>query len=472
MTKKNLWILTEECPSKEVIKVIFNELNADFSIAFFANNIRVIPVLHNEVFIFTYKVIGIDCEAIGEIYIKIVSGYSSFVDYLIFLQKTEPKSEDVPIYAIEETKTDDSESRNTGVFQRCSKFVYIDMIYREKNTIKKIMYYSLKIDQKKYPSETNIFGSRLLATLGVIVRGKNQTEEQLRSFTSVQEIIDAKNAMRLPPKGNIPIRLDKISDDCIKISGRLIKGNTLSHDPNIGALSIISAALRKLGWKGKIEIIQHGLTQRNIDGKNKFILISSQLDITISELNNKIRPLYPTYWKYDYTGEKLASIFIHLIIEEFTSGFSIFDNHAGCEKSYFINSKGEYYPIKKFLDRDAYKNGDKNQIIHIPDLIILDPKRDEIINIESKTYENRFRGIEELKNFDAIEKLYILQNYPQHLIHRTVVIYGSKENKINEIQIGFMLNELGALILGIKAPEIFKESIDNLFSYWRSLCLH
>ena len=33
-----------------------------------------------------------------------------------------------PIYAIEETKTDDKESRNTGVYQRCSKFIFISSL--------------------------------------------------------------------------------------------------------------------------------------------------------------------------------------------------------------------------------------------------------------------------------------------------------------------------------------------------------
>ena len=48
---------------------------------------------------------------------------------IVFYQNHEPKTSDTPIYAIEETKTDDSESRNTGIFQRASKFVYIEYYY-------------------------------------------------------------------------------------------------------------------------------------------------------------------------------------------------------------------------------------------------------------------------------------------------------------------------------------------------------
>lgn len=45
--------------------------------------------------------------------------------FLIFYQDKQPVVDDTPLYAIEETKTDDKESRNTGVYQRCSKFVFI-----------------------------------------------------------------------------------------------------------------------------------------------------------------------------------------------------------------------------------------------------------------------------------------------------------------------------------------------------------
>lgn len=463
LNKKNLWILTEECPSKEIIEVIFNQLNNDKKIVFFASLIRIIPILKNKKFTFTYQVIGIDCEAIDKIYIKIVSGYSSFVDYLVFLQQSEPNERDTPLYAIEETKTDDSESRNTGIYQRCSKFVYIDMIY---TNVKKIMYYSLKVKQKTDPTETNIFGSRLLATLGVIIIGKVLNTQQLKPFISIEEIIKAKSSMRPPPKGNVAITITQKPNGIIQISGRLFKNDSLAHDPNIGALSIITAVLRKLGWKNRIEITQHGLSQKHINNPNKFTLIAEHFKIEIQGLQLQLPPHSLSYWKYDITGEKLASIFIHLIIEEFTNGFSIFDNHAGCEKSYFLGNDHKYYSLKKYTDRDEYKSGDKAKIIHIPDLIILDPCKSEIINIEGKTYKNRQRGILELANFNAIEELYIKIHYPSYSIQRTVIIYGSKEEKICEIQISFMLNELGKLILGVKAPDIFKKAITNLFTYW------
>ncbi|CEN51726.1 hypothetical protein CCAN11_2350006 [Capnocytophaga canimorsus] len=45
-------------------------------------------------------------------------------------------------------------------------------------------------------------------------------------------------------------------------------------------------------------------------------------------------------------------------------------------------------------------------------------------------------------------------------------MYGSQETQIIEIEIGFLLNENGQLILGIKAPELFQEAIKNLLDFW------
>jgi hypothetical protein len=301
------------------------------------------------------------CNKIGKIYIKTVSGYSSFVDFLLFYQDSEPKQGDIPMYAIEETKTDDRESRNTGVYQRCTKFVFVEYYYPN---IRKIMLYN-QIEQKDKPTDTYIFGTRLLMTLNVEILGKKLDNAIFKPFPDIDELIECKNKMRKAPKGNVPIQIIK-QDNKISVSGRLIKSGSLSHDPNIGALSIICAVLRKLQWNDKIEITEHGLEQKHIKDKNKFIQIAKKLNISLHQLTlPSIVKNNNEYWKYDYSGEKLGTIFIHLAVENFTSGYSIFENHAGCEKGYFYTKEGKHIPLQKYHDKDKYKAENKEQIVYI-----------------------------------------------------------------------------------------------------------
>ena len=286
--------LTEERPKKEVLQTIFQKFSKDYGFAVFIDTLRIFPILEGNKFTFTYEVAGFRCNKVDKVYIKTVSGNSSFTDFLIFYQKDEPTLKDEPIYAIEETKTDDKESRNTGVYQRCSKFVFIQSYYPN---VRKVMLYNLQIDQKETPTSTYIFGTRLLLTLGVEILGKKLDNQIFIPFKTIDQIIDLKNEMRKAPKGNIPILLIK-SKTKIEVSGRLFKSGGLSHDPNIGALSIICAVLRQLGWKQKIEITQHGLSQEHVGKTNKFIQIANKLNISLAELTVPKAEMNNDYWKY------------------------------------------------------------------------------------------------------------------------------------------------------------------------------
>jgi hypothetical protein len=303
--------------------------------------------------------------------------------------------------------------------------------------------------------------------LGVEILGKKLDDTIFTPFKTIDEVIDAKNAMELPKaKSNTPIRITK-STSKIEISGRLIKSGRLSHNPNIGALTIISAVLRQLGWTQEIEITMHGLVQKNVGKTNKFIQIANKIDISLEGLTIPKIGMNSNYWKYDKDGEKLGTIFIHLVVEEFTQAYSIFENHAGCEKGYFFPLSGEPIPLEKYKDKALYKKGDKSQKLEIPDLILLDKKENEIINIEGEKYVNRNAGILQIKTFDFIEKNYIEKHYPTYKIIRTVVLFGSKETSILEIEVSFLLNKNGQLILSVKAPKLFQEAIKNLLDFWK-----
>lgn len=453
MRNQNLWILTEERPKKEVIELIIRKLVEDKKLKANFDRIKIKPIIKDGKFLFTYQILGINIESINNIFMKIVSGKSSFVDFLIFIQELEPDTNSIPPYVIEETKTTDAESRNTGVYQRCSKFVYSDFYYPN---CKKIMLYNIKVKTSKAPTETNIFGTRMLMTLGVEILGKTLDKNVFKNFNSVDELIDFKNRMSAPPTGNVPILIKKLNDR-IEISGRLYKAGGLSHDPNIGALTIIAKTLRKLGWSKDIVITQHGLSQHQIGKRNKFVKIANRLNIKLDGLT--IPPItFPReYWHYEKDSEKLVTIFLHLILEEIDGVEVIYENHAGCERGYFKIPTGDFIAVHKYIDNDKSKG-----IISLPDLIICDHKRREILCIEGKKYENVMEGITELKNFDPIEREYIKRYYPGYNISRHVVLFGSYSNIIRWPEVVFLLNSNGEMILSDNVPDVIKRAIQKL----------
>ncbi len=460
---KNLWILTEERPKKEVIEVIFNKYLTDNKIASFIDNIRIIPILNKDEFSFTYEITGIKTPKILNIYLKIISGTSSFVDYLVFESINEPNQNDIPIYAIEETKTDDKESRNTGVYQRCSKFVYVDFFYPN---ISKIMLYNLQIEQKKEATLTYIFGTKMLKTLGVEILGKKGiNNEKYNAFKTIDELIDLKNSMPKTRNG-VTVRLTK-KNNSIEISARLEKSGKLGSDPSIGMTTIISNCLRKLGWNKDIIITQHNLpNQQSVGKNNKFIQIANKLNIKLENLNIPIAKPKNQYWYYEINGEKISTIFLDIVVDEFSQGFTIYHNHAGCERGYFLTKDGKKLTIEKYTDRDKYKGGDKTQIINLPDLVLIDNSEDLIINIEGEMYKNAKAGIKQLEGFDAFEKHYITKYYPKFEINRTVVLYGSEDNNRPIGKISFILNTQGKILISLTAPKLFQKSFDNIFDYW------
>ena len=120
----NLWLLTEERPKLSVVLSILSEYNNDFGSTVTVNeNINIKPIVKNGKFTFEYLVEGVSVEGIENVFIEIVSGNSSFVDYMLIRQEEKPAdhSLDNVLMAIEETKTSDAESRNTGIYQRQSE---------------------------------------------------------------------------------------------------------------------------------------------------------------------------------------------------------------------------------------------------------------------------------------------------------------------------------------------------------------
>lgn len=380
---ENLWLLTEERPKPSVILQIVEMYCNDFDDEItLKEEVRIKPIIENGVFKFIYVIEGLKVAGANNIYIKTVSGSSSFLDFLLFKQKCAPKegcSTDNLIMAIEETKTSDDESRNTGVYQRGSKFVYITPYY---DKVKLYMLYNEELEARedKKPSDTSIFGTNILLTLGVTIVGKD-ISRWFKPFKSLDDLINFKASMRKPPAGNVPIEIKKFPER-IEISGRLSKpadAGNIGHDPNIGALSMISKCIRALGWDKDIVITLHGVTQAYVNktkGKNKFLYICNILGLTLDGIvMPKDVSLPELYWHYEMSSEKMTSILLH-VLGMYNGMYGVYENHAGCERGYFRTKSGELITLPK-KDKQGVN-------LYLPDVVLYDEPSNIILLVEEK----------------------------------------------------------------------------------------
>lgn len=443
---KNIYILTEEKPKLSTIISILEIYEKDFGMELsYSSTPSIAPIFKDEKFTFTYKLNNVIINSVDEIFIKTVSGGSSFLDFLFFVQSEEPieGKENSLIFAVEETKTSDDESRNTGVYQRCSKFIYIKAFY-EDTPLYMLYNDELELREDKKPSDTSILGTDMLLTDGVKIIGK-PTNKWFKKFANIDELIEFKNGMKRPPESNTPILITKDKDK-ISISGRLDKPNNIgkiSHDPNIGALSYISYTLRQLGWTGDIEITRHHISQSSIkeNSKNKFLSICKLLNIHMEDLTLPSNYELPdSYWHYETKSEKMASILFHILCE--CCGLKeVYQNHAGCERGYFKTGGGELITLPKKVPADKNKN------LLIPDVIVRDDENKIVYLMEGKKLETLKNGLEEIEDYDDIETFYIKKYFPQYTIKRYLTIFGGKLDKLPHEKVLLYLNENGQLFL-------------------------
>ncbi len=458
---ENLWLLTEERPKPSVILQIIEIYCNDFDDKItLKEEIRIKPIIENGVFKFIYVIEGLKVDGANSIYIKTVSGSSSFLDFLLFKQEYAPKegcSTDNLIMAIEETKTSDDESRNTGVYQRGSKFVYITPYY---DKVKLYMLYNEELDDRedKKPSDTSIFGTNILLTLGVTIVGKD-ISRWFKPFKSLDELINFKSSMRKPPAGNVPIEIKRFPDR-IEISGRLSKPATagnIGHDPNIGALSMISKCIRVLGWDKDIVITLHGVTQAYVNktkGKNKFLYICNILGLKLDGIvMPKSVSLPELYWHYEMSSEKMTSILLH-ILGMYNGMYGVYENHAGCERGYFRTKSGELITLPK-KDRQGIN-------LYLPDVVLYDDPSNIILLVEGKKLSTLSNGIEEIQYYDSIENEYIKPAYKGATILRCISIFGGNDSGYLHKDVLIYMNLSGKIFINPNAPECVKSMFRNV----------
>lgn len=451
----NLWILTEERPKNSVVFTILQEYCRMKNKQIAGEEIIIMPIATNGIFTFTYAVQGVSISDIIDIKIKIVSGYSSFMDYMLVEQENEPVNHSLSniVFLLEETKTSDAESRNTGIGQRASKFTYANYYCPD---VPKYMLYNEEAtsDKDRNPTQTNIFGTNMLLTQDVRFIGKTMT--LFTAFTSVDEMIEFKSHMRLPNKTNIPILLKKVNEDTITISGRLSKpkdAGNIGHDPNIGTITCIASTLRKLGWTKNLVVTQHGVSQNyaSRNSNNKFIRICKILNIKLEGItmpSNIELPEY--YWQYAMSSEKVASILLHLTCQ-YAGVHGIYENHAGCERSYFREADGSFTTLHK---KDA---GGKDNLL-LPDVVLRNDATKEIYLVEGKMHNKLAEGLYDITGYDAIENEHIKRSYPGYSITRWVTLFGGENTTLPHEAVLILCNKQGKVIINPNAPQAIKDA--------------
>jgi hypothetical protein len=310
----------------------------------------------------------------------------------------------------------------------------------------------------KTPSDSNVFGMSMLLTLGVEIAGK-MTKGRFKPFTNLDELIRLKASMRKAPKGNVPIEITK-EGDTIYVSGLLSKptnkGN-IGHDPSIGALSLISACIRKLGWEGKIVITKHGVSQEyaNKNRTNKFWHIANALGLTLDGITiNKKADLPSQYWHYEKKSEKVASILLH-VTAEYYGLKEVYQNHAGCERGYFKTEDSRLLALPK---KDS---GGKDNLL-LPDVILYDCENKCILLVEGKKLTTLKKGLEEIRKYESIIREYINKYYPDADIECWLSIFGGNKTDVPHDEVLIYLNDDGKVYINENAPNCIKKAFDKV----------
>ncbi len=408
---KNIVICTEENPQINEIQFILNYLN------YTCNIIKLRPDLHNQKWNGKFNVITDNKELIVKV--ELIKGYGSLVDYIIYDHQDPDVNTSIPILGMESTKTKDSESRNSAINQRFTKF---SVFHQKFPNTEMILYYNT---QQISNTPTNVYGIRLLLTYGVKifdVDGKNLSNG-IMPFMSVNEIITEKNNIK-EKKGNISVKINEISPHTYTISAKLSKGDNKSicHDPNKGLITGIANCIYLLDKNAKFIITHHCVDLNKIKNASEKFWYSNHLyDLTLegSNISSKSSIIPELYWKKDSNSEKASTINYQHHMEE--KGWkTIYHNHSSSARSYFIdiNTNTEYQVPKN---------------ITIPDVVMLN-QEDKCIQIcEGKILKDYLLGIKQLDNLtDFIE--YITQYYKDYKIEKGLCLYVPELNVIETIQ--------------------------------------
>ena len=458
ISNNNIYILTEESISIVEISKILKELSIKKNIEIKFKDLKIIPTILNNRFYHEYKAYNFTSNQVKEIYIYGVGAPSKspFVDFLVYFQASKPSPEQLfenCVFAIEATKTNNNDSRNTSLGQRAGKFVHLNYyLENKKYNTTPIMF---KTHEQKDDTDSVRFIGKLLNHLPVKTEFWGTKDFSYPKFESLDDLSTEKN--------NIADKNDRTNDtpiyirrelNKIKVSGRLSNpGSTgskkdnytgkIGHDPNQGQLAIIAKSIRNFSATEKIIINDHDLISKEVlKQNNKFIKFANYIDFEIDGCEIQKSTFNETYFQYlTKNNEKIASILAQVILVN--KGMkTIFENHGGCEKSFiYLDLINKDVEIKYKEFPKNYSQGKRK----IPDLIMLDEQTKTIYLYEGKQSKTKHKGLEEIEYYNDLENDILAKYYPNYTFKRRLIIEGGKKDD-NSI-ITFQLDEDNFVII-------------------------
>jgi len=404
----NYTICTEENPQLGEVQFILNYLHVNATVTSIAASVT------GDSWDGSFEVITDQPNV--SISLRLVKGHGSFVDYIVYQEKDPKEESSMPVLLVESTKTDDSESRNTSINQRFTKFA----VARQRFPTTPLVLYFNK--ENKATTPTSVFGRRLLATFGVEAY---DTEKNILletpAFTSVAELLQAKNAIR-EKAGNVSVKIAELSPHHYQIRAKLSKGANLTvcHDPNKGLVTGIASAIYELDSEASFVISDHGVDTSKLRNSDKFWYANNRYDLRLegSELSSKGVKGAMVYWTFETQSEKSSTILFQNCME--MAGKSVlYHNHSSSARSYFVDSEQKNHAIPKDVT--------------IPDLVLADHTTKKIYICEGKIKKDVAMGARQLDNLTKFID-YIQPLYPSYSIEKGLCVYVPKLTDVAALQ--------------------------------------
>lgn len=407
----------------------------------------------------------------------------------------------VPVWATEVTKTDGSESGNSAGYQRQTKSVAFKQYHPDVpvymfgdhhkydgpdgvpdlGKAPRSHQFGLLLSDvqgvKSIGGTPRVPEGNRVRDVGTFLRragellGHNRNDKHVGlGFTLARVEEDGRETV-IDPKDYGEIEDWGAENFVIYIDARLNKPDKgkdqLSHDPNIGFVSSSAWSLRSLGFKGRIVVRNHGLPSDYFErgrpdgeGKvsggedegrhydNKAARVFAEYGVILQGVKfNPGKVKYPgQYWMPEGASEKIATIRMQVLLEDlkredggarFTT---VYDNHAGCERSYLRGPGGEEVQVPGK--------------VRIPDLVVYDTVTGTFYICEGKKLSKAGDGVRQLKDYGPfVEEL--KKQYPDAKVELGLVTYGGALSKLPDREFALMhVNDDGTRVATAELEEI------------------